>query len=210
MHRGRDRRGERHWPRHRGRAGAPRRRRRDRRHPRGSPRGDRRGNRIVGTARACGVLRRDARRRCRRTGSPGVRHIRPRRRADEQRRHCRARASTPGRDERVGAHPAGQCARSRSRRTGVRTGDGPARGGYVVNTASIAGVWAYSWDSAPYITSKFAAYGFSEALARSLRPLGIGVSVLCPVSYTRISGRRRGSRACLTSSPGNGRTSRPT
>jgi len=52
--------------------------------------------------------------------------------------------------------------------------------GYLVNTASIAGVWAYSWDAAPYITSKFAAYGLSEALARSLRPLGIGVSVLCP------------------------------
>jgi NADP-dependent 3-hydroxy acid dehydrogenase YdfG len=52
--------------------------------------------------------------------------------------------------------------------------------GYVVNTASIAGVWAYSWDATPYITSKFAAYGFSEALARSLRPLGVGVSVLCP------------------------------
>jgi NAD(P)-dependent dehydrogenase (short-subunit alcohol dehydrogenase family) len=52
--------------------------------------------------------------------------------------------------------------------------------GYVVNTASIAGIWAYSWDAAPYITSKFAAYGYSEALARSLRPLGIGVSVLCP------------------------------
>jgi NAD(P)-dependent dehydrogenase (short-subunit alcohol dehydrogenase family) len=52
--------------------------------------------------------------------------------------------------------------------------------GYVVNTASIAGVWAYSWDCAPYITSKFAAYGYSEALARSLLPLGIGVSVLCP------------------------------
>ena len=44
--------------------------------------------------------------------------------------------------------------------------------GYVVNTASMAGVWAYSWDAAPYITSKFAAYGLSEALARSLRPLG--------------------------------------
>ena len=52
--------------------------------------------------------------------------------------------------------------------------------GYVVNTASVAGIWAYTWDAAPYITSKFAAYGFSEALARSLRPLGIGVSVLCP------------------------------
>jgi NAD(P)-dependent dehydrogenase (short-subunit alcohol dehydrogenase family) len=52
--------------------------------------------------------------------------------------------------------------------------------GYVVNTASIAGIWAYTWDATPYITSKFAAYGYSEALARSLRPLGIGVSVLCP------------------------------
>ena len=52
--------------------------------------------------------------------------------------------------------------------------------GYVVNTASIAGIWAYSWDCAAYITSKFAAYGYSEALARSLGPLGIGVSVLCP------------------------------
>ena len=52
--------------------------------------------------------------------------------------------------------------------------------GYIVNTASIAGIWAYTWDAAPYITSKFAAYGYSEALVRSLGPLGIGVSVLCP------------------------------
>ncbi|MEZ4333789.1 MAG: SDR family oxidoreductase [Myxococcota bacterium] len=56
-----------------------------------------------------------------------------------------------------------------------------ARGsGHVVNTASVAGVWAYSWDAGPYITSKFAAYGFSEVLARQLRPHGIDVSVLCP------------------------------
>jgi NAD(P)-dependent dehydrogenase (short-subunit alcohol dehydrogenase family) len=52
--------------------------------------------------------------------------------------------------------------------------------GHVLNTASIAGVWAYTWDAAPYITSKFAAYGLSEAMARRLRPHGIGVSVLCP------------------------------
>lgn len=52
--------------------------------------------------------------------------------------------------------------------------------GHVVNTASVASTWAYTWDAAPYITSKFAAYGFSEALARSLRPQGIGVTVLCP------------------------------
>lgn len=52
--------------------------------------------------------------------------------------------------------------------------------GHVLNTASIAGIWAYTWDNAPYITSKFAAYGLSEALARRLHPHGIGVSVLCP------------------------------
>lgn len=52
--------------------------------------------------------------------------------------------------------------------------------GYVLNTASIAGVWAYTWDASPYITSKFAAYGLSEALARRLRPHNVGVSVLCP------------------------------
>ena len=52
--------------------------------------------------------------------------------------------------------------------------------GYVLNTASIAGVWAYTWDAAPYITSKFAAYGYTEVLARRLRPHGVGVSVLCP------------------------------
>ncbi len=52
--------------------------------------------------------------------------------------------------------------------------------GYVVNTASVAGTWAYTWDSPAYITSKFAAFGYSEAMARALRPQGIGVSVLCP------------------------------
>ena len=52
--------------------------------------------------------------------------------------------------------------------------------GHVLNTSSIAGVWAYSWDAGPYVTSKFAAYGYSEVLARRLRPHGIGVSVLCP------------------------------
>lgn len=56
-----------------------------------------------------------------------------------------------------------------------------ARGsGHVVNTASVAGIWAYSWDASPYITSKFAAYGYSEAMARALRPRGVDVSVLCP------------------------------
>jgi NAD(P)-dependent dehydrogenase (short-subunit alcohol dehydrogenase family) len=52
--------------------------------------------------------------------------------------------------------------------------------GHVVNTASIAGKYAYSYDAGPYIASKFAAYGYSENLALYLRPQGVNVSVLCP------------------------------
>ena len=52
--------------------------------------------------------------------------------------------------------------------------------GHVVNTASVAGLFAYSWDSIPYITSKFGCYGLTEGLALYLRPKGIGVSALCP------------------------------
>ncbi len=52
-------------------------------------------------------------------------------------------------------------------------------GGHVVNTASMA-----SFVSGPgagiYTASKFAVRGLSEALRWSLRPHGIGVSVLCP------------------------------
>jgi NAD(P)-dependent dehydrogenase (short-subunit alcohol dehydrogenase family) len=54
------------------------------------------------------------------------------------------------------------------------------RSGYIVNVASIAGLYAYSYDAIPYITSKFGCYGFTEGLAVYLRPRGIGVSVLCP------------------------------
>jgi NAD(P)-dependent dehydrogenase (short-subunit alcohol dehydrogenase family) len=52
--------------------------------------------------------------------------------------------------------------------------------GWIVNTASIAGLYAYSYDSIPYITSKHAVVGFSEGLYLYLKPRGIGVSCLCP------------------------------
>jgi NAD(P)-dependent dehydrogenase (short-subunit alcohol dehydrogenase family) len=52
--------------------------------------------------------------------------------------------------------------------------------GHIINTASVAGLYAYSWDSIPYITSKFGAYGFTEGLYAYLKPQGVGVSVLCP------------------------------
>lgn len=56
-----------------------------------------------------------------------------------------------------------------------------ARGsGYIVNTASIAGLVALTGEGAPYIASKFAVVGLTEALALYARPRGIGVSLLCP------------------------------
>jgi len=54
------------------------------------------------------------------------------------------------------------------------------QGGHVVNTASMAGLVGMQWLGI-YCASKFAVVGLSEALARELRPHGIGVSVLCPM-----------------------------
>jgi len=52
--------------------------------------------------------------------------------------------------------------------------------GYVVNTASIAGLYAYHWDTIPYITAKHGVVGFSEGLKLYAEPHGVKVSVLCP------------------------------
>jgi NAD(P)-dependent dehydrogenase (short-subunit alcohol dehydrogenase family) len=52
--------------------------------------------------------------------------------------------------------------------------------GHIVNTASLAGLFAYAWDTIPYITGKFAVAGFTEALALYARPLGVGVTLVCP------------------------------
>ena len=51
--------------------------------------------------------------------------------------------------------------------------------GHIVNTASMAGMVSGPWF-APYVASKFAVVAMSEGLAMQLKPLGIGVSVLCP------------------------------
>jgi NAD(P)-dependent dehydrogenase (short-subunit alcohol dehydrogenase family) len=69
-------------------------------------------------------------------------------------------------------------------------------GGHIVNTASMAGMDSGLGFSA-YVASKFAVVGMSEGLATQLKPLGIGVSVLCPgYVRTRIgeSGRNRPQR----------------
>ena len=54
-----------------------------------------------------------------------------------------------------------------------------AQGGHIVNTASMASFLA-SGSPGIYNCSKFAVRGLSESLRHSLRPHGIGVSVLCP------------------------------
>jgi NAD(P)-dependent dehydrogenase (short-subunit alcohol dehydrogenase family) len=54
------------------------------------------------------------------------------------------------------------------------------RRGYIVNTGSMAGLVALTGEGAPYVASKFAVVGLTEALALYARQFGIGVSVLCP------------------------------
>jgi NAD(P)-dependent dehydrogenase (short-subunit alcohol dehydrogenase family) len=70
-------------------------------------------------------------------------------------------------------------------------------GGHIVNTASMAGMLTGWQGFNPYPASKFAVVGMSEGLATQLKPLGIGVTVLCPgFVRTRIleSGRNRPER----------------
>jgi len=52
--------------------------------------------------------------------------------------------------------------------------------GHVVNTASSSGLLAYGYDRLPYVASKHAVVGVSEALAVYLGPKGIGVTCVCP------------------------------
>ena len=76
-------------------------------------------------------------------------------------------------------------------------------GGHIVNTASMAGMISPLWLN-PYAASKFAVVAMSEGLAMQLKPLGIGVSVLCPgFVRTRIaeSGRNRPERYGPTQTP---------
>jgi NAD(P)-dependent dehydrogenase (short-subunit alcohol dehydrogenase family) len=76
-------------------------------------------------------------------------------------------------------------------------------GGHIVNTASMAGING-GLGFSPYVASKYAVVGMSEGLATQLKPLGIGVTVLCPgFVRTRIgeSGRNRPERYGATQTP---------
>lgn len=52
--------------------------------------------------------------------------------------------------------------------------------GHLVNTASFAGLFTYSYDRMPYAATKAAIVQISEGLAIYLRPKNIGVTLLCP------------------------------
>lgn len=52
-------------------------------------------------------------------------------------------------------------------------------GGQIINVASSAGLFSVPYQS-PYVTSKFAVVGLSEALRQELPRYGIDVSVVCP------------------------------
>ncbi len=52
--------------------------------------------------------------------------------------------------------------------------------GHVINTASFAGLFPYSYDRLSYAAGKAAIVALSEGLALYLRPQGIGVTLLCP------------------------------
>lgn len=56
-----------------------------------------------------------------------------------------------------------------------------ARGaGYVVNTASFAGLYPYAANRMPYVAAKAAVVALTESLALYLLPKGINVSCFCP------------------------------
>jgi NAD(P)-dependent dehydrogenase (short-subunit alcohol dehydrogenase family) len=52
--------------------------------------------------------------------------------------------------------------------------------GHVINTSSASGLLAYGFDRLPYVASKHAVVGLSEALALYLAPRGVGLTCVCP------------------------------
>ncbi len=80
-----------------------------------------------------------------------------------------------------------------------------ARGqGYIVNTASFAGLYPYATSRVPYAASKAALVSMSENLAIYLLPLGINVSCLCPgpTMTTSVQGMKPWSDNVVMRGPG--------
>lgn len=81
-----------------------------------------------------------------------------------------------------------------------------ARGqGYIVNTASFAGLYPYATNRIPYAASKAALISMSENMALSLLPRGIRVSCLCPgpTMTTSTVGMKPWSENVIMRGPGN-------
>jgi len=65
-------------------------------------------------------------------------------------------------------------------------------GGYIVNTASMAGILPMPEPGGIYTTTKFAVRGMTESLRLALASKGVGAAVLCPgLTRTRILDRAR-------------------
>src|ERR1035437_475244 len=81
-------------------------------------------------------------------------------------------------------------------------------GGYVVNTASIAGFQVNrEYRLGPYSATKAAVVALSEALAQDMEDSGIGVSVLCPAAVnTRIAESERNRPARFGGPPSGERS----
>jgi NAD(P)-dependent dehydrogenase (short-subunit alcohol dehydrogenase family) len=80
-----------------------------------------------------------------------------------------------------------------------------ARGaGYIVNTASFAGLYPYATNRIPYAASKAALVSMSENMAISLLPRGIQVSCLCPgpTMTTSTQGMKPWSENVIMRGPG--------
>ena len=81
-----------------------------------------------------------------------------------------------------------------------------ARGhGYIVNTASFAGLYPYATNRIPYAAAKAAVVAMTEGLALYLLPLGVRVSCLCPGPVaTRVSeGIKSWSAGAVLRGPGS-------
>jgi NAD(P)-dependent dehydrogenase (short-subunit alcohol dehydrogenase family) len=52
--------------------------------------------------------------------------------------------------------------------------------GHIVNTASTAGLFSYTYERIPYSATKAGVVALSEALALYAKPRGIGITCLCP------------------------------
>jgi NAD(P)-dependent dehydrogenase (short-subunit alcohol dehydrogenase family) len=79
------------------------------------------------------------------------------------------------------------------------------KSGYIVNTASFAGLYPYATNRTPYAASKAALVSMSQNMAIQLHPLGIRVSCLCPgpTMTTSTHGMKPWSENVVMRGPGN-------